>query len=186
MLHAMSRQPHRFLEMAHTMADLHAHIHQQATVGLPRWRDKFRWALERVPLSNAQKSAITQHTAALPDDDKVCHGDFHPDNILLTADGPRAIDWNNAFAGHPLADIAWTSLLFQISEAPAGSEAQIAAMMNARAAFLEAYLARRLGTDRAALNAWLLPVMVLRLADSIAAERATLLHRIDEALHQGA
>ena len=180
LLRVLSEHPERWQEIAHAMADLHLQIHQRTAAGLSRWRDKFHAALDHAQLSDAQKAAIRQHTAALPDDDKVCHGDFHPDNIVMTPAGLRAIDWNNAFAGNPLADIAWTSLLFRIAEAPSGSEAVVAAIQQMRATFLDAYLQRRLGIDRDALNAWLLPTTVLRLGDNIGEERATLLRMIDE------
>lgn len=182
MLRDMSEHPERLLELAQAMADLHAQIHLQVANGLPRWRNKFRAALFHAPLRIWQKVSIARHTAALCDEEKVCHGDFHPDNILMTPAGPRVIDWNNAYAGHPLADIAWTTLLFRIAEAPPGSEDMVAAIQQARVAFLEAYLQRRLGANRDELNAWLLPTMVIRLGDNIASERATLLRMIDEAL----
>lgn len=182
MLRELSEQPDGWQAMAQAMSDLHLQIHQHIADELPRWRNKFRAALIRAPLSIAQKIAVARRTAALPDDNKVCHGDFHPDNIVMTPAGLLAIDWNNAFSGHPLADIAWTALLFRIAEVPSGSEAMVAAMQQARAAFLEAYLQHRLGADRNLLNTWLLPTMVVRLGDNIAEERAMLLRMIDEAL----
>ncbi len=102
---------------------------------MPRWRDKFNWLLEQAPLDRTRKHAIAQHAAGLPDGDQVCHGDFHPDNIMLTPAGPRVIDWNNATSGNPLADIAWTSLILRMGEAPPGSEAGMAALLQARHGF---------------------------------------------------
>jgi aminoglycoside phosphotransferase (APT) family kinase protein len=49
--------------------------------------------------------------AALPDGDQICHGDFHPANILLTTQGDVVIDWNDATLGNPLADVARFSVL---------------------------------------------------------------------------
>jgi aminoglycoside phosphotransferase (APT) family kinase protein len=182
MLRELSAHPERLHEMAQWMADLHAHIHQLKAEGLPRARDRFAWTLQQAPLHDAQKAAIAQHVAGLADDDKVCHGDFHPDNIVLTPAGLRVIDWNNATAGHPLADVAWTSLILRMGAAPPGSEAEIAPLIQARLAFHEAYLARRLGAHRDELSAWMLPIMVARLADNIPEEREQLLRMIDEAM----
>ena len=39
--------------------------------------------------------------------DAVVHLDFHPDNIMLTADGPVVFDWTNAALGPPAADVAF-------------------------------------------------------------------------------
>ncbi|HEY3281914.1 MAG TPA: phosphotransferase [Armatimonadota bacterium] len=40
------------------------------------------------------------------------HGDYHPDNILLTSAGePRVIDWSNFAVKDPRFDLGWTILL---------------------------------------------------------------------------
>jgi aminoglycoside phosphotransferase (APT) family kinase protein len=185
MLRELSERPERLHDMAQVMADLHAHVHQFKAEGLPRTRDRLAWMLDQAPLRAAQKAAIARHVAGLPDDDRVCHGDFHPDNIVLTPAGPRVIDWNNAASGNPFADIAWTSLVLRMGEAPPGSEAALGALQQARMAFHDAYLARRLASmpdGKAQLNAWLLPVLVERLADHIPQEQATLIRMIEEAL----
>jgi aminoglycoside phosphotransferase (APT) family kinase protein len=38
--------------------------------------------------------------------DKVVHLDLHPGNVMLTSRGPVVIDWTNAGAGLPAADVA--------------------------------------------------------------------------------
>jgi aminoglycoside phosphotransferase (APT) family kinase protein len=44
---------------------------------------------------------------------KVCHGDFNPSNIIITADGtPYILDWSRATQGNASADVARTYLLF--------------------------------------------------------------------------
>jgi len=54
------------------------------------------------------QTAVLHHLAQLPIANTVCHGDFHPDNIMLTPTGPIVIDWIDATQGHPAADItAW-------------------------------------------------------------------------------
>ncbi|MEU5155261.1 phosphotransferase [Glycomyces sp. NPDC021274] len=42
----------------------------------------------------------------------VLHLDLHPENILLTEDGPQVIDWTNAAAGDPEIDLAVTWAVF--------------------------------------------------------------------------
>ncbi|MFZ1756626.1 MAG: phosphotransferase, partial [Caldilineaceae bacterium] len=54
-----------------------------------------------------------------PTGHQLCHGDFHPDNVLLTANGPVIIDWIDATAGHPLGDVARSSLLMGFAQPPA-------------------------------------------------------------------
>lgn len=49
--------------------------------------------------------------------DAVVHLDFHPDNIMLTADGPVVFDWTNAALGPPAADVAFAWLIAATSTA---------------------------------------------------------------------
>ncbi|WP_031518228.1 phosphotransferase [Streptomyces sp. NRRL F-5123] len=51
-------------------------------------------------------------------DARVLHLDLHPENVLLTADGPRVIDWSNARAGGPEVDVAMTSVILRCLELP--------------------------------------------------------------------
>ena len=37
----------------------------------------------------------------LPPGDGLCHGDLHPGNVIMTADGPRLIDWGSRSARPP-------------------------------------------------------------------------------------
>src|SRR5688500_808203 len=43
------------------------------------------------------------------------HFDLHPDNVLVTPQGPVLIDWTNARGGSAAADIAMTWLILQPS-----------------------------------------------------------------------
>ncbi|MGC4943078.1 phosphotransferase [Kribbella sp. DT2] len=53
----------------------------------------------------------------------VMHGDLHPYNVMLTADGPVVIDWRNAEQGPAEFDIAMTAIIFaQVVLDPAFAE----------------------------------------------------------------
>jgi hypothetical protein len=58
------------------------------------------------------RQAALKALEKLPEDDKLCHGDFHPGNILLTQRGPVIIDWIDGSRGGPILDVARSSLLF--------------------------------------------------------------------------
>ncbi|RDG36778.1 phosphotransferase [Streptomyces corynorhini] len=51
-------------------------------------------------------------------DDRVLHLDLHPGNVLLTEQGPMVIDWCNAGAGDPAADVAMTIVTVAGAEVP--------------------------------------------------------------------
>jgi aminoglycoside phosphotransferase (APT) family kinase protein len=48
------------------------------------------------------------------------HRDLHPQNVILTADGPRIIDWEGAARGPAAADVAMTWLVVGFSDVPGG------------------------------------------------------------------
>ncbi|MFI7368368.1 phosphotransferase [Streptomyces sp. NPDC050149] len=44
-------------------------------------------------------------------EDRILHLDLHPDNVMLTADGPVVIDWSNTEEGPPALDRAMSALI---------------------------------------------------------------------------
>lgn len=54
----------------------------------------------------------------------IVHFDLHPENVVMSADGPVVIDWTNAHAGDPEADLALTWLILETS---AGMPGRVAA-----------------------------------------------------------
>jgi hypothetical protein len=47
-------------------------------------------------LDEPRKQLLLSGLARMPDDDRLCHGDFHPMNVLSEASRPIVIDWPNA------------------------------------------------------------------------------------------
>lgn len=54
--------------------------------------------------------ALPARLAARPGD-RILHLDLHPDNVLLTPDGPMVIDWTNSQEGPPGLDWAMSALI---------------------------------------------------------------------------
>jgi Ser/Thr protein kinase RdoA (MazF antagonist) len=55
--------------------------------------------------------------------DRILHLDLHPDNVMLTANGPMVIDWRNATEGPADRDVAMTLLIMaQVSLWPVEPE----------------------------------------------------------------
>jgi hypothetical protein len=50
----------------------------------------------------------------------VLHLDFHPDNIMLTSDGPVVIDWSNVSLGPAAADVAQSWIIAATSTVDGG------------------------------------------------------------------
>ena len=155
-----------------TLGRVHAQLHQAtAPSDLDSLKDRLRAIVAKAGLSAADSGTLTAAIDALPDGDTVCHGDFHPGNILRTARGPVVIDWPNATAGDPAADFARTDLLLAIGDAPPGSPALVNYLEGVgrkliRTAYRRAYLAAR-PTNRVLVDRW----QIVRAADRLLADQ---------------
>lgn len=105
--------PWRIPRLARRMARLHQEIHTPTiSLELPSQREKYTRRIETSDILPADlKKTLLERYAALPDEHRLCHGDFHPGNILSPNGRDLTIDWIDVSIGHPLADVARTSIL---------------------------------------------------------------------------
>lgn len=100
------------------MAALHAQMHQiQAPEGLfPAQKEAYSQKILQTSLDDETKQKLLAQLEALSDPDaaSVCHGDFHPMNILFHGHRPVVIDWAFAARGDPCADAAGTYLITRL------------------------------------------------------------------------
>jgi aminoglycoside phosphotransferase (APT) family kinase protein len=96
----------------------------------------------------------------------VCHGDFHPANVVLTPRGPVVIDWDTATRGHPVGDIACTSRLLRIARLPPWAPRSTHLLLMCTRGLLHAcYLNHSLvlhGATRGQVRAWEVPIRAAR------------------------
>ena len=92
-------------------AELHAEIHSRTiSADLPSQRQLLERSIRQaVGLPGHLRTKVLAALEALPDGDRLCHGDFWPGNILMSPQGGVIIDWNRASRGNPLADLARTT-----------------------------------------------------------------------------
>jgi aminoglycoside phosphotransferase (APT) family kinase protein len=143
---------------------------------LPRQRDrivsKIRSAAATIDPTLARALELLPVSAGRP---RLCHGDLHPSNVLLSRSGPMIVDWFDASRGDPVADVARTTLtLLGDGTMPPlhlpGSDRQTLG------ALTDAYLAYArdaLDIDGALLERWQAVAAVARLAEGV--PRAALL-----------
>jgi uncharacterized protein (TIGR02172 family) len=184
MLDALARRPWMLFRSARRFAEVHAAMHACRRAELPPQRDGFTRAIQHAPgLPAAARDRALAALARLPDGDALCHGDYHPDNLIMSPRGPIVIDWTNACRGNPSADVARTVLMFRMAglppHMPAGQRLLVQ-FLRARflAAYLRAYRGRRPCPD-AELEAWLPVLAAARLNERIAPEEASLLRLVE-------
>jgi uncharacterized protein (TIGR02172 family) len=119
MLDYTQARPWALFAMIRQFAELHAQIHRcQAPAGLPSLRERITARIEASDSPEAEKRAARDRLAELPDGTALCHGDFHPGNVLLTHRGPVVIDWGSGSRGDPIGDVACTSCLMRTASLP--------------------------------------------------------------------
>lgn len=193
MLHAVGEQPWTMPRAARQLAELHAQMHTCTCETLPSQREKLRSAIQRVEqLSDDLKACLLASLDHLPDGNAICHGDFHPDNVLMTARGPVTIDWPTASRGNPLADVARTAVLFQVGGLPPSAEGPqslaVRVLLRMRRVFYRIYERRYCALRSVArkdIEPWLPIQAAVRLNERIPGEEACLLAWVEEAFKRG-
>lgn len=118
LLDLMWKRPWSVIAYAKKLAAIHAQIHSvKAPQELPLLVDKYRdFICSKNSISDAQKRLLLQDLEQLSaeGDPRICHGDFHPINVLVDKDRYFVIDWILAAQGNPEADVAGTYLITSI------------------------------------------------------------------------
>ena len=65
-------------------------------------------------LDEPRKQLLLGRLSDMPEGDRLCHGDFHPVNVLGDASQPLVIDWPDASCGDPAADVCRSYLLLRL------------------------------------------------------------------------
>lgn len=185
MLSKLDRQPWTLPGIGPTMARCHAALHETiAPASVHGLKDVLAGRMRRSPLvPEAVRAFAIEALASLPDGDRLCHGDFHPGNIIVGARGPMVIDWPNSTRGDPHADVARTLLMMRMGERPEGGSVIVRRLERiGRKVIIARYLStyRKLrGLDDGLLARWEIPVAAQRLTERIPEERDRLLALLD-------
>lgn len=187
MLDIATTRPWRLWSCARALAELQFAVHQCAAPQLRSARTSVERRIDNAPaLSAGLRRLVLRAWAQLPDGDRLCHGDLHPDQIIVSSDGMVIIDWADAVQGNPLADIARTSLILRVSPLPPGAPLPMRLIVQAfRRMFHVEYLRHILqltGATEGQLAAWEAPVAAARLCEEIPRERERLMRSVMDGL----
>jgi aminoglycoside phosphotransferase (APT) family kinase protein len=187
LLGVIASRPWTVFRAGRICGEVHAQLHGAGVSSrLPPLRATIWGGIEsssRIPEELAQFALGILNE--LPDGDSLCHGDFHPANILMAGDTPVIIDWTNATRGDPAADVARSLVLLRMGEPPPGSSLflRLAARV-ARGLLTSAYLRsyrRARPLDMAVVERWVTVRAAERLAtEAIEEETAGLLKLLEE------
>ena len=186
LLARLSKKPWLVLKVAGTLGRAHAAMHDHlAPDTLPDLRDELAQYIQSAKaLPEHHATAALKRLRALPTGDRLCHGDYHPQNVLGTLKDPVIIDWGDASRGAPAADVARTLLLLRMGELPPDTPAPMRALTAVgRAMLARRYLAvyRHQAVEKPSqLDDWLFVRAAARFNEELEMEYPRLLKLLDE------
>jgi len=187
MLTLIGRRPWATFRVARICGEVHARLHEvRAPSVIPSARETLRhWMGQSGQLPPHLAEFALEVLDGLPDGDRLCHGDFHPGNILMAGDEPVLIDWTNARRGDPMADVARTRMILRLGEPPPGTSFALRLLTVIGrnllvALYLRSYRKVR-PLDMAAVKRWEIPIAAARLSEGIEEEVPRLLAFLERA-----
>ena len=105
-------RPGRSTELGRRLAEVQLALFELVPpVTLPDQRDrlisKIRWSAANLDASLGAALELLPARTGTP---RLCHGDLHPSNVIVSEDGPVIVDWFDASRGDRVADVARSSL----------------------------------------------------------------------------
>ncbi len=182
-------KPWRVIRFARLLAELHTEIHENKVNNLPSQRATLIDVIQHLEsMSPELKTSVLKVLDDLPDGNTLCHFDFHPDQVLITDNGPVVIDWITAQRGYPLSDVARTCVILKFGQVPYGSWVMRMIINIWREIFYRTYIKRYLelhpGVSQEKIVNWMIPVAAGRLVEAIPEESEPILHFIQSQSNQ--
>jgi Ser/Thr protein kinase RdoA (MazF antagonist) len=177
MLEQLRSRPWRVTDYARQLARLQSDMHAHSPVAaLPKQHGRLRERIEQVAaLPEGIRAALLRSLSELPAGEQLCHGDFHPGNVMLTAREPVIIDWIDVTLGNPLADVARTSILLLGEAHNMATSAVARALIRLfHRVYLNEYV-RMSSIRETEYRAWLPIVAAARLSEGISEQEEWLL-----------
>jgi aminoglycoside phosphotransferase (APT) family kinase protein len=187
LLSVLGRKPWLVLRAGRLTGEVHARINAaRGPTSLPKVKDVAHEMLaslrRREPA--VQLEWIGRILARLPDGDALCHGDFHPGQLMVSDGECVAFDWPAAKRGDPLFDYARTRVLLTTGEPPPGTPLLLRSLAKVARRLLvssytrsyERHAARPV--DRARVRDWEIVNVAVRLFENVPGERPRLLRRL--------
>ncbi|WP_339300915.1 aminoglycoside phosphotransferase family protein [Paenibacillus sp. FSL R5-0623] len=179
LLSLIIQQPELLEQLAFKMADCHYRLHcERDDEGtLPSQKQILSGAIHNIQLlSEDDQAQVLSYLTILPDQQQICHGDFHPDNVMLSEAGDQywVIDWMTGMSGDPAGDVARSWVILMSATLPEDTDPAIRmGFEKARESLVEFYIHHYMqlsGITREAIESWMLPVAAARLDEDLPAQ----------------
>lgn len=115
MLDKMKKEPYKLLDYAEKFALIHLDVMDSAKgIELVSINARVTQLIHQSDtLCSELRQFVVEVLEELPKGNEICHGDFHPGNIMISDGDCFVIDWYGVTRGERLSDIAHTYLLYR-------------------------------------------------------------------------
>lgn len=115
MIDKMRKNPFQIFRNAELLAKLHIDVTDSAEgLGMISINHRAAYLIPKAELLEPEvKEFVLKILVELPEGNDICHGDFHPGNIIIANGQYYIIDWSGATSGRKISDIAHTYLLLR-------------------------------------------------------------------------
>lgn len=108
----MEENPDKIDEYINLMVDLQLEIHSLRSPKISKLKDYLKRSIDGLDIDDIKKYELLTRLESMPKHVKLCHGNFSPDNIIVSDKGTYIVDWLRAKQGNASADVAKTYLNF--------------------------------------------------------------------------
>ncbi|MEO3946532.1 aminoglycoside phosphotransferase family protein [Gorillibacterium sp. CAU 1737] len=176
LLDKLQKSPWVLKKAARTMAQLHARMHRSTAVGLPEQRVNLAGRIQdSETVTGLDLQPFLRYAEQLPVGQAICHGDFHPGNIMESNGEWMVLDWTTAETGHPGFDVARTLLLLRSPFRPPGMPAMVMKLSGWFNGIMEKTYVKEYrkltGMTLSEMEEWLPVVAAARLRERVPGER---------------
>lgn len=165
----MKENPDKVDEYLELLVDLQIDMQSKTCPILKKLKDKLYGRINGLDvIDNTKKYELLTRLDGAPKHKKLCHGDFTPQNIIISEkDGkPYIIDWNHATIGNASADVARSYLWLSL-------------YMPELADKYMTTFCKKTKTDKSYVQKWLPVVAAARLYNNVPEEKELIMKWID-------
>ena len=154
------------------MVDFQISFNKRSNPLLLSLKSKLNRQIKELNVDEHNKYELESRLEELPTHNKLCHGDYCPENIIVTTDknnkitGITAVDWVHATKGNASADVANTYLTLKLSDEKLADK------------YIKLFC-EKTSTDMKYVNKWMPIVAAARLTRKKPDEKAMLESMID-------
>lgn len=119
----MEEEPAKKSEYIERFVKLQIMVNEKTSPLFNKLKDKMSARICALDINASLRYKLYSRLEGIPKQNKICHGDFNPSNVIVSENGvPYIIDWSHVTQGDAAADAAESYLWFLMNGDESGAE----------------------------------------------------------------